>query len=192
MLVWALAGLLGVVLLLAVPVDFVFRIQRRESFRAEVFVGWMYGLLRFRMPSRRPRPPRPKPPKKRAAQVRFARRLMAIFRGAAFRNRLLRFGGDLLKSVRVRACDLRLRMGMDDPADTGYLWAVAGSLTGALAVNPRVSVTLDPSFVAACFEADAQGTVRFIPIQLVYLSVLFLLSPATSGAVWMLVRTRRT
>ena len=190
MLAWALVGLLGGILLLAVPVDLVFRIQRRESFRAEVFVGWMYGLLRFRMPSRRPRPPRP--PKKRAAQVRFARRLMAIFRSAAFRNRLLRFGGDLLKSVRVRACDLRFRMGMDDPADTGYLWAVAGSLTGVLAVNPRVSVTLDPSFVASCFEADAQGTVRFIPIQLVYLSVLFLLSPATVGAMWMLVRTRRT
>ena len=191
MLVWALIGLLGVVLLLAVPVDLIFRVQRRESFRAELFIGWMYGLLRFRMPSRRPRPPRPLPPKKRAARVRFARRLMATFRSSAFRHRSVRFGGDLLKSVRVRACDLRLRMGMDDPAETGYLWAIAGPLTGILTVNPRVTVNLDPSFAAACFEVDAQGTIRFIPIQLVYLSVLFLLSPATLGAVWMLVRSRR-
>ena len=189
MLVWALIGLLGVVLLLAIPVDLVFRVQRRESFHAEVFVGWMYGLLRFRMPSRRPR--RPRPPKKRLAQARFARRLMIPFRSSAFRHRSLRFGRDLLKSVRVRACDLRLRIGMDDPAETGYLWAIAGPLTGLLTFSPRVTVRLDPIFSDECFEADARGTIRLIPIQLAYLSVLFLLSPATLGAVWMLVRSRR-
>ena len=189
MLVWALIGLLGVVLLSAIPVDLVFRVQRRESFHAEVFVGWMYGLFRFRMPSRRPR--RPRPPKKRVGRARFARRLMIPFRSSAFRHRSLRFGGDFLKSVRVRACDLRLRIGMDDPAETGYLWAIAGPLTGLLTISPRVTVRLDPTFTDECFEADARGTIRLIPIQLAYLSVLFLLSPATLGAVWMLVRSRR-
>ena len=186
MLLWALVGLLGVVLLSAIPVDIVFRVQWRESFRAQVFVGWMYGLLRFRMPSRRPRPP-----KKRVARARFAGRLMIPFRSSAFRHRSLRFGRDLLKSVSVRACDLRLRMGMDDPAETGYLWAIAGPLTGILTISPRVTVRLNPTFTAECFEADARGTIRLIPIQLVYLSILFLLSPATLGAVWMLVRSRR-
>ena len=189
MFLWALVGLLGVVLLLAIPVDLVFRIQRRESSAPRCSSVWMYGLLRFRMPSRRPRLPRP--PKKRLARARFARRVMVTFRSSAFRHRSLRFGGDLLKSVRVRACDLRLRIGMDDPAETGIPVGHCRTLTGLLTVSPRVTVRLDPTFTDECFEADARGTIRLIPIQLAYLSVLFLLSPATLGAAWMLVRSRR-
>jgi hypothetical protein len=63
---------------------------------------------------------------------------------------------------------------MDDPADTGRLWAVLGPLGSLLSSR---DVVLEPSFDEVCLRFRAAAQLRFVPLQLLFSSSAFLLSP---------------
>jgi hypothetical protein len=69
---------------------------------------------------------------------------------------------------------VRARIGFDDPADTGRLWGALGPLRVLLASR---DVRLEPAFDEPCLRFRAAGRVRLIPVQLLFLTVTFLLSP---------------
>ena len=61
-------GLLGLVVLLAVPVDVAFRLERIEALEGQLTVRWMFGLVKVRLavPRARRQPVEPKARPKRA------------------------------------------------------------------------------------------------------------------------------
>jgi hypothetical protein len=186
MLTATAALLLCLVALAAVPVDLIFFVQRRASFRKELSLGWMWGLIRIPVTGWRKRA-RPRV-RKRAAKPRFASRAVSALRYAAFRRRLLHFAGGIFRSLHARNLVLRLRFGMDDPADTGRLWALACGVIVPLRIASPAVVDVAPEFAGECLELDAGGTIRFVPARLAIVSMLFLLSPATLRAVWAMRR----
>ena len=193
------AGLLGLVLLLlAVPVDMEFRLEGIEPFTGEVGVRWLFGLVRFRIPA----PGAEKPPKRKTeakarrkpAQARAkpesrgrGRKVLAVLRQEAFRQRVYRLARDLVRAAHLHQLRLWMRLGLGDPADTGRLWAVVGPL-GAMAQGLRhADVRIEPDFVEPALEFRAQGRLVLVPLQFLALAVAFLLSPASIRA-WLVLK----
>jgi len=187
-----IAVLLGlVVLLLAVPMDVVFRFANVEALAGQVTVRWLFGLARFRIKIpdiAKPKPPTTKP-KHNAEEARkeFKARgrrtnVLAALKQSAFRKRLFRFAKSLVHAMHARELYLRMRLGLGDPADTGRLWAMVGPLS-ALAQNLRnAEVRIEPEFADPVFEFESHGRVLLIPIQFIFLAVGFVLSPPSIRA----------
>ncbi len=100
---------------------------------------------------------------------------------------MFRFVADLWRAIRKQDVNLRIRLGLGDPADTGRLWAVVGPVAGLLANVEEASVEIEPDFMDAVFELESSGEIRLIPLQILYLVVALLLSPP----VWLGVKRMR-
>lgn len=182
-------------LLLAVPLDLSFRIERISNLHGQISVRWLFGAVRFRIPVQRTGRQQPEfgvrqqPTKKRS--VRNKRRadldFVAVLRQAPFRRRVYRFFKDLLNAVNLQRLKLLMRLGLGDPADTGRLWALLGPLS-ALAQNiDCAEVRIDPEFMDSTLEVRADGQLRLIPLQLLALATAFVLSPPSIRA-WRTLR----
>ena len=185
MLLGILALLLGLIALLSVPVDLAFRVRRQTSFRGDLTVRWMFGLVEFPLTGRkrREKPAKPKV-KKRGRAARLLPRLLGALRSAQFRRRLLRFCKDIIAALRLRDFGLRLRLGFDDPADTGIAWAFVGPLVAFLQTRQATNVDVGADFERETLEFDAGGKVRIVPAQLVSIGMAFTLSPVTLRTAW--------
>ena len=185
MLLGILALLLGLITLLSVPVDLAFRVQRQTSFRTDLTVRWMFGLVEFPLKGRKPRgkPAKPKA-KKRSRAARLLPRLLGALRSAKFRHRLLRFCRDIIAALRLRDCGLRLRLGFDDPADTGVVWAFVGPLVALFEAREAANVDVGADFGRETLEVDAGGKVRLIPAHLAWIFLVLALSPVTLRTAW--------
>ena len=185
----AAALLAAVLLLLAVPLTVVFRVGHAGETRGQLNLSWLFGLVRHRMEyptspetTRRPRPKK----SKRRGKPRFARgrEAVSVFRQAAFRRRAVRFAKDVLSALHARGFYLRLRVGLDDPAETGRLWALLGPLAGAAAAVGAAEIRIAPVFTEPVLEVEGGGEFRLMPLQFIALAVSFAASPATLRALY--------
>jgi hypothetical protein len=196
MILAVVSGLL--VLSLAVPVALDFRFEGIEPLRGRIAVRWMFGLVRFdvELPDAG-KPRRAKRQAERGAKRGRAGRagtggrakVVAVLRQAAFRRRLFRLLGDLVRAAHPSGLGLRLRLGLGDPADTGRLWALVGPLNALAQQLPSADIRIEPEFVDAAFDFDAHGRFVLIPLQLLALIVVFALSPPSIQA-WRKLATR--
>ena len=179
-----------VLLLLVVPIDLAFRIERIEGFHGQVSVTWLFGVVRFRIPipgpanrqpqvkaTQQPTKQRPKR-KKRRARPNF----VAVLRQAEFRQRAYRFARDLIQAVHLQKFRLLMRLGLGDPADTGHLWALVGPLSAMAQRLRSADVRIEPEFMDSVLEVQADGQLRLIPLQFLALTIAFVLSPPSIRA----------
>lgn len=144
---------------------------------------WLFGLVRFRIPISGPSQAEPAP--KRSTSTRKSRRktgrdtlsVLPLLRQSTFRNRVVRFAKDMFRATHGRDLYLRLRIGLGDPADTGRLWALIGPIAGIAANIESAEVHLEPEFMEPVFTIESNGTFRLIPLQLIVLTIAFILSP---------------
>ncbi len=192
MLLWVAAALLLLGLLLAVPAELAFSVQRHETTRAQFSVVWLFGLVRFPIRSRQRAPkkkkPARKPVKKRKSRGQWRRRVLTALRMGSLRRRLWKFLRDTLRAITLRDLDMRLRYGFDDPCDTGLLWGYASPLVALLRTLSQVRVEVDLDFEEELFEFQASGSVRVVPARLLSPAVLFVASPVTLRAAWAIAR----
>ncbi len=192
----AVAILLGLVALLAVPLEAAFRLDRVAALEGEVQLRWLFGLVRVRLAVPRPRARAaeaaagPKAARKRERREGRggAGRGLAVLRQAEFRERVRRLVGDLVRALHVRRLLLHVRMGLGDPADTGLLWALVGPLGAVAAGSTGGDVRIEPDFLDSALELHSRGEVRIVPLRILALAVGFALSPPSIRA-W---RTWRT
>lgn len=185
------------VALLAVPLTVAFSVHRVEQTRCEIRFRWLFGLVRFRVRFPRAgkgRSRRAAAPVKRTRSSRRAKRkgrgraALSLIREAAVRRRVYRFVGDVFRATHARDLLLRLRVGLGDPADTGRLWALVGPVAGMAQNIASAEVRIEPEFTDAAFEVEGSGRFRLMPIQFIWLTVAFVLSPAMIRAWWRLNR----
>ncbi|MEW5942782.1 MAG: DUF2953 domain-containing protein [Pseudomonadota bacterium] len=184
MLLWVAVALTCLLAILAIPFDASFSVNSRERYRGRVAVTWLFGLVRLPLQPRRS-------PRQTAIEIRKpldksrtgrARHFIQALKSKGFLRRLLKLAIDLIKRIHVRRIVLHARIGLDDPADTGRLWAVVGPVAGVLAIRRGADIAIEPDFAAAVFEVNAEGEVRVVPIALIFVTLAFLLSPATLRA----------
>jgi hypothetical protein len=196
LVIWILIALLvGLLIVLAIPVELVFSVQRREG-KQQVrgTFGWFFGLVRLPLGKTKTRtesrPVRRKAKKSKAGRGG-ARRVWHVLRSEGFDWRVLRLVRDLLRRIHIFDLSLKVRLGLDDPADTGRLWAVVGPIAALLTLPPVARVAIEPEFSTETLEVDGKGHIRIIPIQLQFVILVFLLSPITLRALYTMGRAGR-
>lgn len=193
MLIGVVTFLLLLLAVLAVPVTFTFQVSWQQAFRKDIKLQWAFGLVRVQIPSSQPKTTYPEREERdgKTGQSRRASRkkqnCFALVRQKRFRRRIIRFLEDMWHAVKKHNVSLRLRVGLGDPADTGQLWAILGPLAGILANVRDASIQIEPEFIEMTLELDSSGTIRLIPLQMIYLTVALLLSPP----VWQGIRQMR-
>ena len=177
-----LALVLAGVALLSVPVELAFHIRRTRRWQTRLAIGWMFGLVRFPVTQRKRKPePRPEPRKKPHG---FSPRWLGMMRHTAFRRRLARQLRRIMAAIRLRDLSLKIRLGLDDPAETGMLWAFLYPLAAYAGNRPNAVIDVAPVFAGETLAVDGRGLVRIVPAQLVWLIAAFVLSPSTLYALW--------
>jgi|SRR5271157_3424112 len=194
MLIGSAVLLACLIALLAIPVDVKFSVRWHERFRARVMIAWMFGLVRLPMPSKTEKPSRQEPsPKARKAKPLYkgSRSMVTMLRSEGFWPRLVRFASDILNVMQVRILRLRVRLGLEDPADTGQIWAFVGPLTTMLAGAQGTDIEIEPDFERAFLSVDGNAELRVIPIRVLVVVIPFIGSPATLRAAWAVIASRR-
>ncbi len=192
------AVIVGLVAFLAVPVDVRFSIDCRKTWGVRASVRWLFGLVRLwkNTPSAGEKHERPaaghkgdgRRDKQRKKRKVPWRRVRAALRSPGFLGRGLRFAADAATVLRVRSLRGTARIGLDDPADTGLLWAVLGPLHAGIATVPVADIHIEPVFAGTTFAARGTGEVRVIPGRLLFAAIAFVTSPVTLRAAWAAAR----
>lgn len=193
MLIGVLAFLILLFALLAIPVTFTFHVSWQQVLQNDIRLKWAFGLVRIRIAPYRSRESSPEAEKaeqkigRTGRAPRKKRNVFVVVRQKRFRRRIIRFGSDLWHAVHKENVILRIRIGLGDPADTGQLWTVLGPMTGILAGVQGASIRIEPEFFDTTLELDSSGSIRIVPLQMLYLAVALLLSPP----VWRGIRQMR-
>jgi hypothetical protein len=185
--------LLIVALLLAVPLTITFHLLWKQGLSGHVQIGWANGRVQTDIPIRPGRGSKDKNQQKRKNRKNETKDIaisgIKLLRNKPFRQRVIRHIGDIWVAVDKRNLKLFIRLGLDDPAETGILWSALGPLSGILATNRNSQITLLPDFLAPSFELHSSGSIRIVPLQHIYLTTKLLLSPP----IWIgFVRARKS
>lgn len=190
MLTALLVLLLIVIALLAIPLVVEFDVTGEHELRGQVRLSWAFGLASgtvARLPASDKsgaastrQTKQKKPGKKQSAKTgeeESGAGIVRAIRDRDFRRRLLRFGKDSWHAIHKDQLKLHLRLGLDDPADTGLLWAIVGPLSGWLTTLREASVRIEPNFNGASIAVDSSGRISFTPLRLLQLSLGLALAP---------------
>lgn len=165
---WVLATLMGLamlVILLSVPVDLAVRVITPEKTRVRLGLRWLFGLVDWEIKTtKRSREVKAAEAKPKGRRTDRAKILLALLGTRGLRLQLLKLVRNILPRLKIRGLKIDLRLGLDDPASTGLLFAIIGP---PLAIWHPSSVKLTPSFEGAAFTGELSGRLRVIPGQLV-------------------------
>ena len=190
---WVLATLgslaLLIVLILCIPLDLTLLIDIHGRPKVRTRLVWLFGLVskEIRRGEKKPRDKsreardKRKPGKKKGN----VKTIFQILRTKGLLKQFKRLLKDIISRFKVRELRVNLRIGLDNPADTGLLFAIVGPITSLLKSPQHIS--LQPAFDEAVFEGDLSGAVRLQPIQLVVPLLRFILSLSTIRVIKTLV-----
>lgn len=180
--------------LLAIPLTLTFRVSWQEAFRNDAELKWAFGLVRKRIlpATSRPAISKSEKPRRRTGRSRHPTHasfnILRLLRQKDFRRRIIRFVSDVWHAVYKKDVTMRLRIGLGDPADTGKLWAVLGPISGMLGSAQGLSVTIEPEFIDETLELVGGGSIRIIPLQMLFLAAALMMSPP----IWRGIKQMRT
>ena len=169
-------------MLISIPFELDFRLRIDNGMEGRMIIAWLFGLVRIPVNMDKQADPKSvkeisRPVKKRKRGN--SRKAMAIVRRPGFALWSKRLFGRLLDSIRIYHLYLKLRLGLDDPADTGRLWALAGPVSVLLASIPGANISQAPDFCQAQFSVESEGRVRIYPVQFIIVLLVTWLSPST-------------
>ena len=181
--VWVLVSLSSlagiIVLLLAVPFDLSFSLEKDEKFRSRVRIGWLFGLVGKELvggQKGKEAKQEEKPGKRRQRRKKSPRPLLAAIKTRGFPRHSLRFAKRMLRAIRVRELNLGLQVGLGDPAETGRLLGLMSPVAACADAVPRFHMSVKPNFDDETFRGYCNGSVRIYPIRMMPPIVFFALS----------------
>ena len=161
------------ILILSIPVDMAFELSVPGEPRSRMRIGWLFGLVWKEVKARKPKPVEEEEEKKR----RDIRPLFSLVRVKGLPERLLRLVRQMLRRIHFRRLDADVTLGLDDPANTGFLCAAAWPAMAYLNSLRPVSVTFQPCFVEPLVGIQARGSIRVFPIEMAGPVLSFTCSP---------------
>jgi len=181
--VYIIAGIiLLLILMLSIPVEIAFDLEIPGEAKSRVRVGWLFGLVWKEIGRGRKKPKRKK--------KRGLKPFLSLLRTRGLPGKLLKLARQILSRVKVRQLDADLRIGLDDPVDTGMLCSLMWPALVSLNSSGPVKVRIEPSFAEPALEASVHGRVRLFPIEMVGSLLCFVLSPAGLRAARLMVVSR--
>jgi hypothetical protein len=178
-LVVALASLSTIFLLvLSIPFDLSFRLDVNDRARFNLKLVWLFGLVNKEL-ERKEKKAKPKKvkPIKAKEKKKGARIAIKILRTNGLLKQIKVLAIDLFNSLSIRQLSANFRLGLDNPADTGLLFAFFGPMFVFFNPPDRYSINIKPSFEdGAILEGNMQAVVRLMPIRLVIPLIKFVFS----------------
>jgi hypothetical protein len=166
---------------------------RRQKFSMRLL--WLFGLVSKEL-RREKREPEEKErvaegkPKRRKRRIR-TRTILQIIKTKGLLRRLGGLLRDTTSCLSIKEFRANFRVGLDDPADTGLLFAVIGPAIFFLSSSWHHQIRVEPSFEdEAVFEGSLYGRVRLWPIQLVPPFIRFVFSLFAIRVLKVLVLTK--
>ena len=194
---WVIAVPVGLAILLlfvlCVPLDATLDARVHGRLRFRVRLSWLFGLVQKEITGDKKKPEK-KPEIAKGKRKHDWRRSKGIFEIIRTKGLLKQLRG-LIKSVlsrlTIRGFVANLKIGLEDPADTGFLFAIIGPAVHFLGSSHFREIKVQPSFGGeAVFESFSYGRVRLRPIQLLTPFLRFAFSLATIRVVKKLVLTK--
>lgn len=189
-----LGGLAGlIILVLCVPLDATLNVDSsgKPKFRARL--EWLFGLLSKELGRAKKKPEEKKvvtgEKRKKKRRMGFGT-ILKILRTKGLPRQIKNLVRDVLGQLKIRELAVNLRLGLDNPADTGFLFALIGATTPFLRLPSQYQITVQPSFDKAVFEGFSYGHVRLRPIKLVGPFIRFVFSLAALRVVKILVLSK--
>ena len=180
-LIITLASLfLLLVLLLSIPVNLIFCFDTNQQPKVNLRFSWMFGFIGGRLGGKKKKPkvPRKKKEKKKGSRFRF----WNILSTKGLLKHIVMLVKGILSGIHLKKFKLRLRLGLDSPADTGFLFGCVYSMRGLLPANYNIAV--NPEFSEAVVEGYSRGTVNLTPICFVRPVSRFVFSIVSLRVFW--------
>lgn len=181
-----LAGLAGLtIFVLCLPLDAALSIDTSGRPKFRLRLVWVFGLV-----SKEVKREKKEPEKKRKRRIGF-RTISRILRIKGLLRQVKDLVRDVIGQVKIRELAVNLKLGLDNPADTGFLFASIGSITPFLSLPSRYQLRVQPSFYEeAVFEGYLHVVLRLWPIKLVRPFIRFVFSLAALRVVKILVLSK--
>jgi len=153
-----------------VPLDLVFRTSIYGKLKSSIRLVWLFGLV-----SKELRQTRKESEEKKAIERKQKRRgwtwgirfTFEVLRTKGFLGQLGRFMKRIIRHIKVKELTADFKVGLENPADIGLLFAFLAPLNLLLSYFSPHHVRLEPSFTGeAIIEGHLCGAVRLKPIQL--------------------------
>ena len=152
------------ILLLSIPLSFAFRLDIYGKPKFSLVFIWLFGLIKRPIIDKG----RKKPATKKKARPKKKGRGLKIWSmlcSPGLPRQFWRFIKNVLGCIHIRDFELDFRLGLDSPADTGFMFAVFQSISMFLPAH--CSVTIRPEFSESIIEGYSRGTVTLRPICVV-------------------------
>ena len=157
-------------LLLCVPLDLVFRTNIDGKPRSSMRLVWLFGLV-----SKDCIRKRKKPEAERAVEQKRESRdwtssiriTLEVIRTEGLVRQLGSFIKRILRHIKIKELVANLKVGLDNPADTGLLFAFVAPINLLVSHFSPHHIRIEPSFASdTIIEGNLYGAVRLRPIQL--------------------------
>lgn len=182
-----LAGLVGlIILVLCVPLDAALSMDASGRPKFRLRLVWLFGLINKEV-SREKKKPEEKLKKKRGIGFRS---ILKILRTRGLPGQFKDLVRGILGQLKIKDLVANFKIGLDNPADTGLLFALIGATTSFLRLPSQYQIRVQPSFDKAVFEGFSYGHVRLRPIKLVGPFMRLVFSLAALRVVKMLVLSK--
>lgn len=196
MWVWvivALASLLVVLIsILCVPVDAILNLDTVAERKFRVHLVWLFGLVRRELGPQK-RKPEARPPRRAKRKRRIGiRTIWRLLRTKGLLTKIKDLVRDVLSRIKIREVAVNLRLGLDDPAATGLVFAVIGAARPFMKLPRQYELTIQPCFSdQPFFQGYLHGVLRLQPIRLVIPVGRFVFSPTMFRVLTVLASSRR-
>ena len=174
-----------IIFLLIIPIEIAFTVNNLENQKNNIKGKLFFGLIKFQLfpqTGKKTKTTEVKPVKKKKRVT--LRKFLKLAQNEKFVAKLSVFIKKLLKSVKFQLSRIYLRLGLDDPADTGMLWGIIGPVYGILDYYSDKNVKIEPEFQDPTFNIEGSGKISVVPIEIIFISLFFLLSPVTVKTLW--------
>jgi hypothetical protein len=178
---------------LAIPLDLVLHADVYGRPRFRLRLDWLFGLISKEVtaPAKKPEEKKVKAKAGLKEGLSRARAMIKILKTKGLLTRVKCLLKDVLSRLEIRDLGADFSIGLDDPADTGLLFAVVGPITVLLDSFFPNRLKVQPSFTGeVSFEGYLDGTVRIRPVKFVVPLARFVFSLAVVRVVTGLVSTK--
>jgi len=189
----ALASLVVlIVLVLWIPIDMSFRFDTYGKPKLKSNLVWLFGLVNKEQGRKKEESDKgddiskikPKP-KKRGIKIIT---VLQVIKTKGLIKQCIRFLENIIRHIRINNFGGNFRIGFEDPADTGILFATIGATTSIVNTYCPHRINIEPSFEDRfVFEGNLYGTIRMRPIQLTSPFMRFIFSLSTIKVLKVLV-----
>jgi len=188
---WFVIVLVSLVVLitlsLCIPLDLVFRASTEGRPKFSIRLIWLFGLVtrELRQTSRKPAEKRViEHERKPADRTQRLRVTFEILQTKGLLKQLRSFIVRTIRQIKVRELVANLKVDLENPADTGLLFAVIAPVNLLVSYFLPYPIKIEPSFTGESFiTGHLHGEIRLWPIQLaVCLTVLAFSLPTLRAA----------